>query len=445
VHNNSRIGRNLVVLLLITFFSKFLLLVFSIESARTGFSLPISGAWKDYTYAYIPTVQAFTSGNLPYKGFFHAYPPLFLYTLTIFSILPYFWSMALPLVISDALTVVPVYLIGKRLSSEHKAFLASLLFALAPINLFYVDYVWLNPPLTTLFLLISVYYLLEGRCDMSAITLALSIGFKQTSLLALPVVLFFVAKRLSRKHILRYFLIVASVCFAFSIPYIFLEPRLYLFSIFRVPIGAWGDLPKNYFQLGFTNPPGFGTMDTATLDWYQLKWVKHAPLNALASLSLPIFIFLLPETASDTYFIADHTLKILLLTAYGTLLYKTHRKEQIQDKALIKCVLYSLLILFTFNPVYKYYVAGITPFLALLGQKRRDFIAFEAFNVALLAIPRLLTSYLLLLSLGWLLRFQLGRILKLGWTRSLRLQKRIKDGIEKGMVKWGILLRCKIV
>jgi len=82
----------------------------------------------------------------------------------------------------------------------------------------------------------------------------------------------------------------------------------------------------------------------------------------------------------------------------------------IGDTVLIRYLLYSLLILFTFNPVYKYYVAGITPFLALLVQRRRDVIAFEAFNLALLAIPRLLTSYLLLLLLGWLLRPHLGRM-----------------------------------
>jgi ABC-type Na+ efflux pump permease subunit len=69
-----------------------------------------------------------------------------------------------------------------------------------------------------------------------------------------------------------------------------------------------------------------------------------------------------------------------------------------------------LAILFTFNPVYKYYVAGITPFLSLLVQKRRDIIAFEVFNFALLAVPMLLTSYLLLLLLAGLLRPCLGRI-----------------------------------
>jgi len=410
--NLSSLGitKSLSILLVVSIAGKFLFFILSIESIRTGFSLPISEAWKDYAYAYIPTVQAFKEGYLPYRDFFHAYPPLFLYALTLFSFLPYFWSMALPLVISDALTVVPVYLIGKRLLSERYAFVASLLFASAPINLFYVDYVWLNPPMATLFLMVSVYFLLAGRYDFSAFTLAISVGFKQTSLLALPIVLFFLAKRLSRKMASRYFLIVASVCFAFSIPYIFVEPRLYLFSIFRVPIASWGELPENYFQLGFTNPPGSTTIDTATLDWYELKWMKYVPLNAPSSLLLPIFIFLLPETASDIYLKADIVLKIVLLIAYGLLLYKTYKKEQFEKKALIKYLLYSLLVLFTFNPVYKYYAAGITPFLSLLVKKRRDIVAFEFFNFVLLAIPRLLTSYLLLLLLVGLL----GPCL--GWT-----------------------------
>ena len=102
------IPRPLQILLVVGIIVKSLFFTLSIESTRTGFSLPISEAWKDYAYAYVPTVQAFKEGYLPYRDFFHAYPPLFLYALTLFSFLPYFWSMALPLVISDALTVVRV-------------------------------------------------------------------------------------------------------------------------------------------------------------------------------------------------------------------------------------------------------------------------------------------------------------------------------------------------
>jgi len=436
--------RSLPVLLVVTFISKFLFFMLGIESVRAGFSLPVSEAWKDYAYAYVPTVQAFKEGYLPYRDFFHAYPPLFLYALTLFSFLPYFWSMALPLVISDALTVVPVYLIGKRLFSERSAFITSLLFALAPINLIYVDYVWLNPPMATLFLMASAYFLLAGRYDLSALTLALSIGFKQTSILALPIVLLFLAKKLSRKMASRYLLTVASICFAFSIPYIFVEPRLYLYSIFRVPISSWGELPEKYFQLGFTSPSGSTTIDTATLDWYELKWMEYVPLNAPASLSLPILIFLSPETPSDMYFKADIMLKILLFIAYGLLLHRTHVKE-VEDALLVRYLLYSLLVLFTFNPIYKYYVAGVTPLLSLLVQKRRGIIAFEAFNFALLAIPRLFTSYLLLLLLAGLLgpclrmicrrkkgEFQVSETMTL--ADSFRIQKRLSAYLPEASV-----------
>jgi hypothetical protein len=55
--------------------------------------------------------------------------------------------------------------------------------------------------------------------------------------------------------------------------------------------------------------------------------MKYVPLNAPASLPLPIFIYLLPEVASDVYFKSDIMLKIVLLVAYGLLLYKTHKKK----------------------------------------------------------------------------------------------------------------------
>lgn len=416
-HHTFRSRKDLAILLVISFVVRVLSLVLGIERVHSGLSPPVSGAWEDYTYAYTPTVQAFRSGYLPYKDFFHAYPPLFLYVLTMLSLLPPFWSMALPLVVSDALTVIPVYLLGKRFLSERNAVIASLLFALAPINLFYVDYMWLNPPLTTFFLTASVYLLLKNQLNLSAITLAVSIGFKQTSLLALPIISFYLAKKMSRGEVLRYLLIVLSLCFAFSLPHLFLEPKRYLFSIFRVPIRAWGDLPENYFQLGFTKPPGGGQMDTATLPWYKLKWLKYG-LTAPANLALPLFVFLVPETFSDLYAVASSALILILLGAYGTLLYKFHRRVGVQDEVFIQYVLYGLLVLFTFNPVYKYYLAGITPFLALRSRTRRDLVIFTFFNLALLAIPRILTSYSVLLLFGWLLRLQLA-----GLVRNVRTGK----------------------
>jgi len=35
---------------------------------KMGFSPPISGAWEDYIYAYVQTIQAFRSEYLPIRA-----------------------------------------------------------------------------------------------------------------------------------------------------------------------------------------------------------------------------------------------------------------------------------------------------------------------------------------------------------------------------------------
>ena len=400
-----RIERTFVTLLIISFIIKFLFFLFGIKNIKINFPLFTFEGWRDYFYHYVPTVQAFKNGYLPYRDFYHAYPPLFLYFLTLFSFIPYFWSIALPIVIFDALTIVPIYFISKYFFDNDKAFLASIIFALAPINLFYIDFLWLNPSLTTFFLLISIYFFIKERYDISAIIFAISIGFKQTSLLVLPIFLLFLLKKKSLKYALKYFIIVLFICFLFSIPYIFLEPKLYLFSIFRIPFNI-EELPKNYFQLGIsTEPLEYDTINTATLKWYELKMMKYVPLNAPINFFLPIFIFILPENFLNLYSSIDYLMKILFFIAYILFLYKIHKKNQFQNIFLIKNVLYSLLIFFIFNPIYKYYVAGITPLLILLNKKKKNFIIFEIFNITLLLIPRIFTSYILIFLFLLLLKF----------------------------------------
>jgi predicted membrane-bound dolichyl-phosphate-mannose-protein mannosyltransferase len=279
---------------------------------------------------------------------------------------------------------------------------------LAPINLSYVDYLWLNPPLTTLFLMLSIYLLLEERYDISAFSLALSIGFKQTSLFVFPIILFYVVKKLSRKKALRYFLIVVSICLAFSIPYIFAASKLYILSVLRLPLNwnLWGKLPDNYFQLSISLPPGqtIETVNTSTLGFYDLKAMKYAGLNSPISLFLPVFVYLLPELSPNTYSIVSYAFTVLLVATYIILLYKTYKREQFSEKGLVRYTLYSLLIFFTLYPIYKYYVAGVTPQLSLFVNNKRNAIVFIAINFALLLVPRIFTSYMALLALIWLLR-----------------------------------------
>ncbi len=292
----------LLALTAVALLCKLAILLLSIRTSMS-FSLPSSENWQDFSLAYVPAVNAFKNGFLPYGDFYYPYPPLFLYILTLFSYLPLpSWSSALPLVIADALTVIPVYLIAREFIGERYSLVASIVFVLAPINLFYVDYLWLNPSLTTLFLMSSIYFLIKGHYDLSAVTLALSIGFKQTALLVLPIVVFILWRKLPRRRAaLRYLFLTASICFLISIPFIFISPVLYLDLMFRVPNSLWSVsyLPPGYFTIGF----GTGTPITAnTLSWITSKWQTIVgAVNNPVSLGLPIFIFLLPTAFSWIY------------------------------------------------------------------------------------------------------------------------------------------------
>lgn len=393
---------NLRILLAIMGFALIVNFVIFFLSIRTSmsFSIPNAENWQDYAYAYLPSVQAFKGGYLPYVDFYFAYPPLFLYALTAFSYLGPSWAPALPSIIAEALTAVPVYLIARRFVSDRGAFLAGLVFVLAPMNLYYADYLWLNPPLTTLFLLVSVYFFLEGRYDLSATTLALSIGFKQTALLALPVLLIFLWRRTSRGRALRYVLLVAAICLVFSVPYLFLSPGRYLVSIFRLPLDYLGGLPQNYYQL--IAPTGLvSTVNSATFTGYLHSWSNLQAVNGPVSLILPFFVFF-ASGAQQAFSDANLGLTVALAVAYLVLLYRAYRKGLVRDETILLYAMCSLLVLFTLDPLYKYYLVGVTPLLVLVAPGKRGLAAFIGLNLVMLLIPRIVASYVPLVVLLWL-------------------------------------------
>ena len=390
----------LVWLLFIGLLGSFL--AFAIGVASPGLSIPNAESWQDYAYAYLTSAHAFTGGHLPYIDFYFAYPPLFLYALAAFSLLGPSWAAALPSVIAEALTAVPVYLIAKRFVDERAAFVAGVVFVLAPMNLYYADYLWLNPPLTTLFLLVSVYFFLEGRYDLSAVALALSIGFKQTALFVLPILLIFLWKKTSGRRAFRYLLVVAAICLALSVPYIFLSPGKYFISIFRLPFkGVY--LPQDYYQLVAPTGP-VQTINNATLTGYLHDWSSLTYVNGPESLVLPFFVFL-ASGAKQAFSYATLGLTAVVVVAYLALLYAAYAKGSAKDeKTVLTYVLFSLLVLFTFYPLYKYYIVGIAPLLVLAAPGRRGLAGFLGLNVVLLLIPRVVASYVplvLLAGLAW--------------------------------------------
>ena len=397
--------RLLLIVVAAAFVVKFVMFGLSVGTSM-NLSLPNAENWQDFSLSYMPAAYAFRSGFLPYNDFFYPYPPLFLYVLTAFSYLPLpSWSGAIPLVAADALTVIPLYVIARKFSGERNSLLASTLFILAPTNLYYADYLWLNPPLTTLFLMISFCFLIEKRYDLSALTLAASIGFKQTALLALPVLLLVVWKgNRGRAGAVRYLLITASACLLMSLPYLFTSPGAYLASIFRVPAELWtAQMPSSYFQIGV----GTGTpVSFNTLNWMTSKWqLVASAINAPVSLGLPVFIFMMPSGLAWVYgtYYTD-LLWFVLIIGYLLLLHRIWKASQISETDALRYILYALLFLFTIYPSYKYYTVGIVPLLVLLVRSKKDLLGFAAFSLSLLFVPRYLSSWVPLAALVWLVR-----------------------------------------
>ena len=191
-------------------FSLFLVGVVIIGFDTTRLSLPACGSssgvlppvysapfgdlegYTDYRDLYLRClVTPFLNGHPAYHlPIVYNYPPLFLYTLSIFARLNYIWSAAIPLVAFDALTALPVYLIAKEFlfkGNTKLAFMVTLIWIANPINLFYNDLMWLNPGPTTFFLILCIYLFLKGRYVESSVALAVSTGFKQTSVLVFPI------------------------------------------------------------------------------------------------------------------------------------------------------------------------------------------------------------------------------------------------------------------
>lgn len=362
-----------------------------------GAQIPYVEDFKDYYYAYVPSVNAFLNGRMLYRDFYYAYPPLFIYVLSLFHMLGPWWSAALPLVLADVLTIIPVYLIAKRLFDENRAVLAAVAFAICPINLFYVDYLWLNPSLTTFFLLISVYLFLSNRTRSSALSLAISTGFKQTSLLAAPIMVIDLLRTGKKREAVTFSLIYLVVFLLISLPYVIVEPNRYLWCL-RVPFVNPGSVPEDYMTIGFaTQPSTVPAFNVSTLSPVSQKWFRIAGgLNSPTTLHLAILIVAPFDVSPEVYRIGNTVLLVFFGMAYLAFLFWLYKKKGQDGGVLVKALSASQLFFFATYGLYKYYVAGVTPLLAPLITSRLKLEVFVAFNLIFLFVPRLFSPYLVL-------------------------------------------------
>lgn len=160
--------------------------------------------YNDFNFYTTGFVNAFLSGKLPYTHYFHVgsvpndfmtyspyliYPPLYLYIVSMFGNNPV-WVIALPILIFDSITALFVYLITHKIwKNKVSASIASLIYLLNPLTLYYSEYAWLNTSIFTLFLVISIYFLIDDRFYLSIFALSLSLMCKQFAGILLPIIL----------------------------------------------------------------------------------------------------------------------------------------------------------------------------------------------------------------------------------------------------------------
>lgn len=376
-------------------------------------------AYTDYRDLYLRClVTPFLSGHSAYNlPIVYNYPPLFLYTLAAFALENLVWVPGIPLVLFDALTVIPLYLIARDFlfsGNTKLAFAVSLVWIFNPINMFYNDLMWLNPGPTTFFLVLSIYLLLKHKLAYSAVALAVATGFKQTAVLVAPIFLIWMIRSMGfSKKILAYAALYISLLFLISSPYIFQDPQQYFWAL-QIPI--------------FGNPPGVGpTTQTFVYDLSQptrlttfIGLVRFADLKslALATYSVLNYLFIASYVILLARVVMDfHDLARMLRHLSGRISRSLRstgedfkasvdsvvpqqllKREISANDMLIYCLV-ALLLFFSFfgRGVYKYYFAGITPLALPLFATKRGMLIFTFFDIALLFIPREATPWFAIL------------------------------------------------
>ncbi|NPD89807.1 MAG: hypothetical protein HGN29_13930 [Asgard group archaeon] len=216
-------------------------------------------AYSDASYYYEPYLNSFRYDNWnPYAGGEgplngYAYGPMFIYGLYFISVFMGLFNpgMDKDLITSesvkwthitfDALSVVMLYIIIISLKSfrdqkKKKHFLGvlgSLVFLFMPLNLLYVDSIFLNTPQMTFFTLLSFLFFLQEKYRSSAFILSVAWLSKQMPLFLVIPWFFIIWKKRSLKEALVDFIVIFIVStLILSIPWLFLSPKDYVWRVF---------------------------------------------------------------------------------------------------------------------------------------------------------------------------------------------------------------------
>ncbi len=216
-------------------------------------------AYVDSSYYYEPYLQAFRYENWnPYAGGpgplnGYAYGPMFIFGIYFISLIIslFYPQMAIneliPLSVKwthiafDSLSVVMVYLIviflknfrDKELKRQIYGVLAAAIFACMPINLIYVDSLYLKTPQMTFFTLMILLLLMKDKYRVGEFILSIAWLTKQMSLFLVIPWFFIVWKKKTLKSAFVDFLFpFLLTTIIISLPWLIMTPYSYLRRVF---------------------------------------------------------------------------------------------------------------------------------------------------------------------------------------------------------------------
>ncbi len=320
-------------------------------------------AYSDASFYYEPYLESFryenwnpyAGGEGPLNGY--VYGPMFIYGLYFISL---FVSLFFPQldkpemilesvkwthIVFDALSVVMVYLIVVTLktfkdktSTKHAlGILSAAIFSMMPINLLYVDSVFLNTPQMTFFTLISFLLFIKDKYRLTGFFLSVAWLSKQMPLFLLIPWFLIIWKKKDLRAAFRDFLFPFLIStFILSLPWLFMTPDEYAVRVF-----------------GPGRPLGF----------VDLEHSGHTVTLANS------FLFLGNQGLADFYFVINKYMIPFLLFYGFTAVFAYFNGKKIGGNESYQIIFATWIIinthLFISRGIYKYYNAFITPFFVL--------------------------------------------------------------------------------
>jgi len=313
--------------------------------------------YSDYQTWYMGWSIPFKEGAWLYSGELVAYEygPLYMLTIEPFSYLPHAWGMGIPLFLFGIGTGWAVYkIMYKLIKDEKKSTIATLIYFLNPFTLLYSSFTWLNPSISTFFVALSFYFLLEKKNTYSLVSLGIATMYKQFALIFFPLIIIYIIKQQSLedvvnkfKTIIKYALPYCLTILLISLPFLIYDYQAYINRVF---------------------------LNNALFTPENLNWANYH-LGAAVRLTDPIILLggANVVTLIINYLIAYYILlSASLILIYISLLRFNNKKDvgNSLNKLFIKALYLSIFLIIAIQILYprgayKFYLILLAPFISI--------------------------------------------------------------------------------